>query len=193
MKRNIVRADHPYRHLLVEYDPDNVDPCFPPDVIRYIESRQAGLTPRDIAKLDEIEWFVFHRQLKTFTSFAVPGLRELKLLEVRYFKRYNKNKYRKMINDFVAYVPPDFPSDQVDRRLLVACRLTSPDGSQFYPIQYNGDFVAWRKRMMDNAAHFGTMIGYFDHGRFVVSDGQEIEFADMDVLALEGKHIPPDF
>lgn len=193
MKRNVIRADHPYRHLLVEYDPDNVDPCFPPDLVQYIESRQVGLTPRDIAKLDEIEWFTYHRQIKNSNSFSIPGLRERKNLEVRYVKRYNKKNYLKMINDFMAYLPPDFPRDQAERCLLPGCRLTSPDGSKFYPVEYIGDFASWRKRMMDNAEKFGTKIGCFARGRFVVSDGQEIEFADMDVLALEGRHIPPDF
>lgn len=47
--------------------------------------------------------------------------------------------------------------------------------------------------MLDNADYFGKTIGHFDHGRFVVSDGREIEFADMDILGLEGRYIPPDF
>lgn len=193
MKRNIIRDDHPYKHLMVEYDPKNPDPLFTQAQINYIESRQAGLTERDIAKLDEIEWFIGHRHLKTLASFAIPGLRPSGLHEIRYFKRFDSQPYVEMNKQFFSYVPPDFPIDQVDRCFLQSIRLKDTEENCFYPISYNGNIPAWRKRMLDNADHFETTIGYFDHGRFVVSDGREVEFADMDVLGLEGRYIPLDF
>ena len=94
-----------------------------------------------------------------------------------------------MRNDF----PPDFPPDQVGRCNLPAFRLTSPDGAQFYPVQYNGDFMAWRKRLDDNAAFFKTSIGRFENGKFVVSDGRQLEFADMDVKWVGEENYPSDF
>lgn len=185
--------DNPYRRLLVPYDPKNPDPCITLESIRYIESRQPGLTDRDIAKLDDIEWFTFHRHTKRLVEFAIPGLRPSRYTETRYIKRYSARKYWLMINEFLAHMPPDFPENQADRCLLPAYRLTPPGGDHFYPIEYNGDLQLWRKRISDNAAHFGTTVGYFDHGRFVVSDGQEIEFADMDVASYAEEGIPPDF
>ena len=193
MKRNIIGNDHPYRHLLVEYDPNRLDPLFSTEQIEYIESRQVGLTERDVAKLNEIEWFIGHRQLKTISSFDIPGIRALQDLENRYFKRFNSKPYVEMNKEFFSYIPPDFPIDQIDRCFLPGLRLTDPDRNHYYPVTYNGDLPAWRKRMLDNAEKFGTTIGCFDHGRFVISDGREIEFADMDVLGLEGRYIPPDF
>lgn len=184
---------NPYRYLLVPYDPKSPDPCITPEAIRYINSRQSGLTDRDIAKLDEIEWFTFHRQLKHLVQFAIPGLRPSKSSEVRYVKRYNAQKYSIMIDKFLDYMPSDFPEGQADRCVLPAYRLTSPDGNRFYPIDYNGDLPAWRKRLLDNADHFDTTIGYFDHGRFVISDGQEIEFADLGVASYADEGVPPDF
>ncbi len=184
---------NPYRHLLVPYDPTDPDPCIKPELIQYIESLQPGLTDRDIAKLDEIEWFTFHRHTKRLTEFAIPGLRPSKHTETRYVRRYNAQKYWTMINDFFSYIPPDFPEDQAERCLLPAYRLTCPGGDHFYPVEYRGDLSAWRKRLIDNAAHFGTTIGYFDHGRFVISDGREVEFADMDVASYDEDGLPPDF
>lgn len=185
--------NNPYRRFLIPYDPENLDPRITPESIQYIESRQAGLTDRDIEKLDGMEWFTFHWPTKTLTMFAIPGLRPSKYTETRYVKRYNAQKYWTIINDFLAYMPSDFPEDQADRCRLPAYRLTPPGGDHFYPVEYNGDLPAWRKRLLHNAVHFGTTIGYFDHGRFVISDGREIEFADMDVASYAEEGVPPDF
>ncbi len=193
MKREPDLDSQPYRHLLVAYDPKNPDPCITPEFIRYIESRQPGLTDRDIAKLDEIEWFTFHRQLKKLNEFAIPGLRPDHYTETRYVRRYSAKRYWTMISEFLSYMPSDFPVDQAGRCLLPGYRLTCSDGSHFYPVEYNGDLPVWRKRLADNAVHFETLIGYFDHGRFVISDGREIEFADMEVASTPQKSIPDDF
>lgn len=193
MKRQPGLEGHPYRALLVEYDRENPDPCFTPDLIRYIEFRQPGLTSRDLAKLDEIEWFTCHRHFKDLSEFAIPGLRASRHTEVRYVKRYNAQAYLTMINEFFAYTLPDFSNHRAGGCILPGYRLTCPDGSQFYPVEYNGDLPAWRKRLTDSAVHFGTSIGYFDHGRFVISDGREIEFADMGVASDDDQRLPPDF
>jgi hypothetical protein len=193
MKRNVISSDAPYGHLLVEYDPQNPDPCFTPECIAYIEARQSGLTRRDIAKLDEIEWFTCHRHTRTMNQVAIPGLRPGGRWDTCYVKRFNTDPYLLMLNEFLAYIPDGFPEEQADRWIIEGYRLTSGNGEQFYPIDYNGNLVAWRKRMLDNAEHFGTLIARFDHGRFVVSDGRETEFADMSVAIANGKDIPDDF
>ena len=122
--------NNPYRYLLAPYDPENLDPCITPKAIQYIESRQPGLTDRAIAKLDDIEWFTFHRQLKTLTQFSVPGLRPLKNAEVRYVKRFNTEGYWEMMNRFFSHIPPYFPKELSHKCLAPAYRLTCPNGKK---------------------------------------------------------------
>lgn len=193
MKRNVIPSDDPYGHLFVEYDPLNIDPCFTPECIAYIQARQPGLTPRDLAKLDDIEWFTFHRHAKTMNQFAIPGLRPGGKWETCYVKRFNVDKYLEMMNVFLSYDQIKIPKGQVDRWILPAYRLTCNNGDKFYPIEYGGDFAAWRERMIGSAEHFGTLIARFDHGRFVISDGREVEFADMDVASTNAEITPDDF
>ncbi len=152
---------------LIEYDRKNISPHFTPELIRYIESRQPGLSDRDHAKLDEIEWFVLNLNTGCLTSLAMPGLREYKnSIEIRYIKRFSEKTYNRFMKMFMDYVPPDFPSDQIGRYHGEALRLTSPNGDHFYPIYFNGNLPAWRKRLDDNAAFFKTSIGRFEHGKF---------------------------
>ena len=98
-----------------------------------------------------------------------------------------------MRKEFADRVKPDDPSDQIGGYHGEALRLTSPDGEHFYPIYYHGNLPAWRKRLDETVAFFDTLIGRFQHGKFVVSDGRQIEFADMDVSWVSEGEIPPDF
>lgn len=193
MKRNVIPSDDPYGHLLVEYDPQDVDPCFTPECITYIQARQPGLTARDIAKLDKIEWFIFHIHTKTMNQFAIPGLRPGGKWETCYVKRFRDGYYLDIINEFMSYAQIDLPEEQMDRWILPAYRLTCANGDQFYPIEYSGDITAWQGRMVSSAEHFGTSIARFDRGRFVISDGREVEFADMDVASTNVQTPPDDF
>ena len=193
MKKVMSEEKKALRPDLIEYDRNNVSPHFTPEMIRYIESRQPGLSERDHAKLDNIEWFILNLNTGRFTSLTIPGLRTYAQLENCYIKRFNEKPYLTMKKEFMDYVPPDFPTDQIGRYHGEALRLTSPVGEHFYPIYYNGDLPAWRKRLDDNAAFFKTLIGRFKHGKFAVSDGRQIPFADLDVTWATREDRPSDF
>ena len=193
MKKVMSEEKKAQRPDLIEYDRNNVSPYFTLDLIRYVEGRQTGLTERDHAKLDEIEWFILSLYTGRLTSLAIPGLRVYPRTEHCYIKRFNQNPYRSMKKEFMDYVPPDCPSNQIGGYHGEALRLTSPDGEHFYPIYYHGNLSAWRKRLDDTATFFKTLTGRFQHGRFVVSDGRQIEFADMDVNWVGAGDIPRDF
>ena len=137
MKKVMSEEKKARRPDLIEYDRSNVSPHYTPELIRYIESRQPGLTARDHAKLDEIEWFVLNLNHGGLVALAVPGLRTYPSSESRYIKRFNDDPYDKMLRYFLSYVPPHFPEDQIERYNLRAFKLTSPHGEQFYPIHYN--------------------------------------------------------
>ena len=193
MKKVMSEEKRAQRPDLIEYDREHPSSHFSSEWVRYIESRQIGLSERDHQRLDQIEFFILNLNHGGLISCAIPGLREVPSIEVRYVKRFSTIGYWRMINEFFEYIPPDFPQDQVGRCNMPAFRLTLPDGAQFYPVQYNGDFLAWRKRLDDSAAFFKTLIGRFENGKFVVSDGRQLEFADMDVEWVgEGKY-PSDF
>ena len=193
MKKVMSEEKKARRPDLIEYDRSNVSPHFTTEMIQFRESRQQGLSARDHAKLDEIEFFILNLNSGGFVSCAVPGLRANPLTEVRYLKRFNKERIEIMMSKFMGYVPHDFPSDQIDRCYFKAFRLKTPDGGKFYPITYNGNLPAWRKRLDDNAAFFKTLIGRFENGKFVLSDGQRIEFADMEVEWVGDEALPRDF
>ena len=193
MVRILSEEDAIRRPHLVEYDRQNPSPHFTLRQIQYIESLPNGLSDRDLVKLEEVEWFILNRNIGYLTSSAVPGLRIHPGIEVRYVKRFSANAYWDMINGFLAYVPSDFPRDQIGRCNLPGYRLTSPDGAQFYPIEFNGDLPAWRKRLNESAKAHGTQIGHFENGKFVLFDGQRIELADMTVKRVGQEPYPPDF
>ncbi len=193
MVRVLSEEDAVRRPHLVEYDRRNPSPHFTPEQIKYINSLPNELSDRDRAKLDEIEYFILNRNHGHLLSVAIPGLRVHPAIEVRYVKRFNAEPYWKMINEFLKHVPTDFPRDQVGRCNLPAFRLTLPDGAQFYPIEFNGDLPAWRKRLDETAKVYRTTIGHWQDGKFSVSDGNVLEFADMDVKWLKSVEYPPDF
>lgn len=193
MRKVLNEEDAITRPFLVEYDREIPAPEFTPDLIRYIESRQNGLSARDMAKLEGIEWFVYNKYFNVMLTFDVPGIRESDVEKAAYIKRFSDEPYLALIKRFMNYVPSDFPEDQIGRFNQPSYRLTLANGDQFYPINYNGNFAAWRKRLDDNAKHFDTSIGVFAGGKFVISDGRVVEVVDMDILKLGSGGYPDDF
>ena len=72
-------------------------------------------------------------------------------------------------------------------------RVTLPNGDKFYPILYHGDIEKWPRVLDETAAFFKTELGQFDHGKFVVSNGDVYPFSSIGIDELEIVPPPKDW
>ncbi len=70
--------------------------------------------------------------------------------------------------------------------------MTTPGGDRYYPLDFHGDLKAWNDRMIDVAIEKGTMMAWFDKGKFCLNDGRKLAFDDLHIDRL-GKIIPSDW
>ena len=190
MARVLTKEDKILRPHLVEYDRENPSSKLSEPFLQYVNSIQNGFSNQELEWLNEYEFFIFNTFDGYWTERAVPGIRTEKI-ETRYVRRYNSYSYRSMMNKFLEYVPPGLPEDFTDHCYMPNYRLTLANGDKFYPICYHNDFVGWRRQLAESAKLHGTMTGLFESGKFVLSNGQRINFSDISVASLEGREPYP--
>ena len=194
MARVLTKEDEVLRPHLIEYDRDNPSPMLSEPFLRYVNSIQSGFSKQELDWLNEYEFFIFNTFDGYWTERAIPGIRTEKFIETQYVMRFSNLDYRSMMNEFLKYIPAGFPEDLTDHCFMPNYRLTLANGNKFYPICYNNDLAGWRRQLVESAKLHHTMTGLFENGKFLLSDGQRINFSDLSVASLEGREpYPPDW
>ncbi len=182
--------EKPLPSNFVEYDHLDPSPHFTKQQIDYIESIRDDFNAEDLARIRDIEWFMLNLNVEGMAEGVIPGLRTKPGIGCLYIRRYSTEKYTKMIDAFLDYIPKDFPKEHVLKCYMPSYRVTLPTGDQFYPIVFHGDLNAWRKRLEESAYVHHTLTGHFDHGKFVVSDGRRFDFSAIKVDKVKSEPIP---
>lgn len=188
MGRILTEEDEVRRPHLIEYDRNNPSPKFSDELIQLIETIQDGFSESELALIRDYEYFIFNIYFPNeLICRQIPGIRPNKNFEVVYIMRFNNDDYRSMMNRFLEHIPADAPSDLTAHCNMPGERLTIPDGSKFYPINYHYDLAAWRRQISESAKLHNTKTGRFENGKFVLSDGQTINFSDLVITGLTGQ------
>lgn len=191
MVRILTQEDEILRPHLVEYDRDNPSPRLSEPFLRYVRSVQSGFSKQELDWLNEYEFFIFNTFDGYWTERAVPGLRAKKDIETHYVRRYSSADYRSMMNEFLEYIPSGFPKNLTNYCYMPNYRLTLTNGDKFYPICCRNDLAGWRIQIVESAKLHCTTTGQFESGKFVLSNGQRINFSDLTVASLAGREPYP--
>ena len=176
--------DKKRRPHLIEYDRESPSPLFSAEMIAWINSIQDGFSTAELAWLHENEYFILNTIVGDLIGHVVPGLRPQPSTETEYVRRYNSADCKAMMDEFLSYVPPGLTKEFLDYCNRPRYRVTMANGDRFYPVEYHNDLAAWRRQVSESAKLRGTITGRFEHGKFVLSNGQKINFSDLTVARL---------
>lgn len=176
------------------YDYDDPGPPFTPDEIAAIDSIKAFLSESELAQARRLETVYYNPVFKSAGGTPIPGLRQHAALSHLYVCRYNDQFYGVLLEGFLAKVYEGCSEAELGGVNWPWFRVTTPDGNRHYPLHFNGNLQAWTDRMMEAAAGVGTTMGWFDHGKFRLTDGRTLSFGDLQIDRLAGgKPIPDDW
>lgn len=176
---------------LIPYDYDNPSHPFTPEQIAYIESVRDFLSEAELVQLRRLERFRYNTFFGTPGELGIPGLRSSENIYCMYLRRYDDRFYGELVNSFLIKVYEDFSAENVNRVLMPGCRVTTPDDDRCYAFEFHGDLQAWIDRMIAVAVQLGTLMAWFDRGKFCLMDGREFAFSDLQIDRLQGgKPVP---
>jgi hypothetical protein len=180
-----IKDEPPLPANFVVYDYLNPSPYFSQDKIDFIESIRADFSAGDLIIIRGIESFIFNKNTGIVSDTSIPGLRKDLPSDYIYVKRFSTDRFQKMMDEFLSFVPPDFPTEDLYKCHMPGCRVIAPNGDRYYPFAFHGNLEQWRKRLEASADFHQTLLGQFDHGKFVLSDGQRFDFSALKVENAE--------
>lgn len=170
----------------IPYDYDNPSPPFTPEQIAYIESIREFLSADELAKARRIEKFSYSTLFGDLNEIGITGLRPHKKTYCMYLRRFDGRTYDRLVEDFLDEIYEDFPEENIHRVVMPGYRVTTPEGDRYYAFMFNGNFQAWIDRMTVVAVKHGTLMAWFDRGKFCLTDGRDLPFSDLQIEKLEG-------
>jgi hypothetical protein len=176
-------------HFVV-YDYLNPSHFFTQDEIKVIESIRDYFSEEDLEVIRNIESSIFNKNTGLVNNSFIPGLRQDPPRGYLYVRRFSKDKFGKMMDLFLDYVPSDFPVEDRYRCNMPGFRVTVPNGDRYYPFAFHGNLEQWRKRLKESADFHHTLLGQFDHGKFVLSDGESFNFSAIKVERVWTRDFP---
>ena len=170
----------------IAYDYDNPSHPFTPEQIAYIESIREFLSDSEIAQARRIETFSYNTFFGNPNEIGIAGLRPQDRTYCMYLRRFDERPYGRLVDEFLDAVYEDFSEDNIDRVNMPGYRVTTPDGDRYYAFVFNGDLQAWIDRLVAVAGQHGTLMAWFDRGKFCLTDGRQLPFSDLLIEKLEG-------
>ncbi len=161
----------------IVYDHGNPSPYFPPEKVAYIESINNDFSEEELQQIRAMERFAFNLNTEGVGGDEIPGIRNKQTEAHVYFKRFSDDPWKVLVQTFMDSIPDGF--EDKGRCLMPMCRATLPNGDRYYPMTVLGNLGEWQRRLLQAAADCGTKLGWFDKGKFVVSDGQIVGFSDL--------------
>lgn len=161
----------------IVYNHDRPSPYFPPEKVAYIESINSDFSEEELRAIRSMERFAFNLNTGGVGGDEFAGLRKQEKEDSLYFRRFSDEPWKDVVKSFMARIPPDFEYRR--RTLMHLHRATLPNGDRYYPITFRGDLDAWRRHLHQAAVGCGTLLGWFEKGKFVLSDGSKVGFLDL--------------
>ena len=180
--------DQPLAPHFVVYDYSNPSPLFTYEQVQRIESIRKDFNEEDLTRIRKIEKWILNTNTGWLNSPAITGLRPKSTNGHRYLKRFSADRYADMIDTFLDQVHYGVPATSLPCH-MPGLRVTLPNGDKFYPILFHDDLEKWARVLDEAAALFKTELGQFDHGKFVVSNGEVYPFSSICIDKLE--KVPP--
>ena len=174
------------------YDYGELSLPFTTENTRAVDSIKDFLSESDLIKARKLEVVFYSPVFQRVGGVFIPGLRSYSTSFCLYLRRYKEVDYHELLKDFMDAVCAGHPNLDPDTVHWDWYRVTTPGGDRFYPLKFHGDLDAWRNRMIGVAIENGTMMGWFDKGKFCLNDGRKIAFGDLEIDRL-GKIIPSDW
>lgn len=150
------------------------------------------LSESELIKARKSEVVFYSPVFQNVSGVFIPGLRSYITSFCLYLRRYSDMDYHDLLRSFMDAVCTGHPNLNPDTVHWDFFRVTTPGGDRYYPLEFHGDREAWIDRMIDVAIEKGTMMGWFDKGKFCLSDGRKIDFGDLDIARL-GRVFPSDW
>ena len=177
---------HELPSRLIDYDYDNPSFPFTPEQIAYIESIREFLSDSELAQARRIETFRYNTFFGNPNESGIPGLRPRERTYCMYLRRFDERPYGRLVDEFLDAVYEDFSKENINHVMMPGFRVTTPDRDRYYAFVFNSDFQAWINRMIAVATQLGTLMAWFDRGKFRLTDGRQLAFSDLVIEQLEG-------
>lgn len=181
---------------LIRYDYDNPSRPFTSEQIAHIESIREFLSEDELAQARRLEVFHYNTFFGTPNELGIAGLRPSEKTYCLYLQRYDDKTYGEIVDKFIDTAYERRPVEKPGGIRTLGYRVTTPDGGRHYALECNGNLQAWIDRMLEVAAQFGTLMAWFDRGKFCLTDGRRFAFSDLRIEELEGgkgKYVPKDW
>ena len=179
----------------IAYDDECPSPQFSREDIGYIESIKGFLSEEGQKKCRDVEWFTLNINTGVISCGDIPGLRGDRnfwgsIIGNIYVKRFSSQSYETMMDKFLAPILQDIPFEGRDACVMHPFRVALPNGDKFYPYSVGGDLRAWRRRLQECADTHHTVLGHFERGNFIVSDGGIFGFDTLEVDRIKSRLTP---
>ena len=159
---------------------------------RAVDSIRAFLSEDELTQARKLEIVYYSPIHQTVGGVFIPGIRSYSTSFCLYLKRYEEISHYDLLEKFMDAVCKGHPSLNPDTVHWDWFRVRTPSGDRYYPLQFHGDLDAWIDRMIAVATEKGTTMGWFDQGKFCLSDGRRLAFGDLDMVRLMGGEAYPD-
>lgn len=192
MSGNEERIVGEFPSRLIKYDYDNPSHPFTSEQIAYIDSIREFLSEDELAQARRLETFHYNTFFGTPNEIGIAGLRPSERTYCLYLRRYDSKSYGDLVDEFILTVYERRPIEKPGGINTPGYRVTTPDGDRYYAFECNGNLQGWIDRMIEVAAQFGTLMAWFDRGKFCLTDGRRLPFSDLRIEQLEGGKLWPE-
>ena len=164
---------------------------FTPENTWVVSSIKDFLSESEIVKVRNIETIYYSPVLQNVVGTSISGLRSYNTSFYLYLRKDQKFYYYDLLRGFIDAVCTGRPDLNPDTVHWGWFRVTTPGGDRYYPLEFHGDLDAWINRMIDVAIENGTTMGWFDKGKFCLSNGSRMAFGDLHIDRLKGGEETP--
>ena len=178
----------------IAYDYDQITPPFTRENTAALDSIRDFLSESELAQARRLESVYFNPVVKGVCGTLIPGLRAYPDSSCLYVGRFRDGDVRELLSEFLDAVYRECPMGSLGGVHKAGFRVTTPDSKLYYPLKFHGDLKAWTDRMLEVAKSYQTTMGWFERGKFCLTDGRRFAFGDLQVDRLKGgEALPPDW
>ena len=176
------------------YNYDRLLPPFTAENTAALESIKEFLSDSELDQARRLETVYFSSVFQRVVGTFIPGLRHYDTSFCLYVRRFNSIYYEELLENFMDAVYTGCLKEDLGGIHWDWFRVTVPDGDRYYPLDFHGNLQGWIDRMIAVATEKGTTMGWFDKGKFCLTDGRKMAFGDLCIERLKGgEPIPNDW
>lgn len=174
------------------YNYDRLLPPFTAENTAAVESIKEFLSDSELDRARRLESVYFSPIFQTIVGTFIPGLRRYDTSFCLYLLRFNDMRYEDLVAEFLDAVYTGCPKEDLGGGHWGWFRVTIPNGDRYYPFDFHGNLQVWSDRLITVALEKGAAMGWFEKGKFCLTDGRQLAFGDLRIERLKGGEPIPD-